>query len=135
MAYELLTAEKNLPKIKQVEYVSNVPEQETLKDFALIKKLMQCATYEIPEHRRNKLIEKICNTLDTDLSPQQLISITNLVLRMDEHNLKMVSLAIPKKITTTSTHTNARSMSDEALLDAVREVVKKLPPTSQAQLE
>lgn len=133
MAFELLTAKCSNPTIlKKIEYASNVPEEETLRDFTLIKQLMKHAGYEIPEHRREKLIERIFQTLETDLPVPALIDITNLVLKMDEHNLKMVSMAVPKKVVTQNTHTNARSLSDEALLAAVQEVIKKLPPTINA---
>lgn len=128
MAYELLTTQNNL-ETKKIEYISNVPEQETLRDFQLIKDLMRHGGYEIPEHLRHKIINKISQTLDQELKPEEFVSTVSLILRMDEHNLKMVSMAIPKKVMTHNTHTNARSLSDEALLEAIQEVVKKLPPT------
>ena len=133
MAFELVTPAYAQPPLKKIDYASNVPEEETLRDFALIKQLLNNTTYEVPEHKRKKLIDSIFSVLDIpEVSIKNIIRVAQLILQMDNHNLAMVKLAIPRKVVSTSTRINARSLSDEALLDAVQEVVKKLPPTLPA---
>ena len=114
---------------KEHSYISNVPENETIRDFNLIKKLHNNARYSIPERFREKIISKMETVLDNDPNSRTVIQIAETLLALDEHNLKMVSMAIPKKVTTTTTHVGVRKMSDEDLIATLQEVQKLLPRT------
>ena len=59
MSYELVAPAYTKPVIKKIDYASNVPAEETLRDFALIKQLLNNTTYEVPEQKRKKLIDSI----------------------------------------------------------------------------
>lgn len=99
---------------------------ETVADFNLVNRLLQNPRYKIPEHLRDKVLNCCERVIDkASASNLEKLSACKTVLMADKHNLELVKMAMPKKIE----HFDASKATDEELIDVLREVARKIPPT------
>lgn len=98
-------------------------------DFALINQLLKNPRYVIPEHLRHKVVKCIEQTIDSsETKPEIKLKAVQTLAILDKHNIDLVKVAMPKRVE----QTTVRQMTDEKILEMVKEITKKLPTVIQA---
>lgn len=98
-------------------------DYSTEADFNMIIHLLKNPRYNIPAQLRDKVINCINNIVTCIDDPKTQLAAVNTLVALDRCNIELIKIAMPKKVE----HKQINKLSDEELLDALKEVQKKLP--------
>jgi len=96
---------------------------DTEADFNMVNHLLKKPRYKIPEHLRDKIITRAGRIIEQTEDDKTALAAANTVIAMDKLNIQLVQIAMPKKVE----RRDIEKMPQEELLEALREVRKKLP--------
>lgn len=99
---------------------------ESSNDIKLLDKcLNHSPRYRIPDHLRQKMVDKLEKLTDSQFEKHQIKAIQTLI-KLDEVNVEIYKALKPKRVE--QTITNVTKLSDQELMEALKNVQKLLPP-------